>query len=74
MNDCTCKCHEKVECATALMPTAKKQRKPRQKSEKPPSAAQLAAREKFSLKMKKYKELKAQHPDWSKEQIKKEVW
>lgn len=58
---CDCKCHNKKPRATST-------------NKKPPSAAQLAQRENFKKKMAQARELKAEHPNWTREQIRKEVW
>jgi hypothetical protein len=48
---CDCTCHKQV-----TKPHAPK---------KPPSAAQLAAREKFKARVVEAKKLREQHPDWA---------
>jgi hypothetical protein len=65
---CRCKCHT-VAGAEATPEAPVQERKPRKKSDKPPSAAQLANWERMAEQSKKRAALKKEHPDWSKSQL-----
>jgi hypothetical protein len=66
---CPCPCHK-----PGSEPTVKVVKAPRKKSDKAPSAAQVAQREKFKEKNELKKKLKSEHPDWTSKQIHKEAW
>ncbi len=73
---CKCKCHDEPapEAEPAAEATPVKVRKQRKKSDKPPSAAQLANRERMAKQSKERAALRKEHPDWSKAQLNEAVW